>query len=365
MIAARSAVLATPPAVHGGRLALDNLDTTGAVAKHDFSVCLNAFGPAPIVTRAIVSSRVDEYPDPHNVLPRQAAAARWDRPVGEIVFAAGAAELIYAACHAYLRAADRVLIVRPAFGEYERAARLCGAHIRAIDVFEVPFPTPAIVNEVAQVRPRLLFLATPMNPSGRALSRADVQRIAQACCAVDCLLVLDQAYDPFTEDPVGTPAVPGHSHVLHVRSLTKDHALAGVRVAFAIAPPEIAGAIERVRVPWSASSAAQAAGAAAMHDEAIAHVARTTTLLRAEANRMMAACSVLGVSVHASVTHFFLIGCESARATTERLLNGAGILVRDCTSFGLPNWIRVAARRPAENNVLLAALQSERRENQP
>jgi histidinol-phosphate/aromatic aminotransferase/cobyric acid decarboxylase-like protein len=356
MITPRLEVAATSIATHGGRFGLD--ESALSAVTSDFSVCLNAFGPAAVVVRAMQNSRPDEYPDPQCRAPRSAAAERWKRPVAEIAFGAGAAELIHAVCFAYLRPGDIVFIAGPAFGEYERAASLCGARSITVSGCKHDADGAALSSLVAQievVRPRLVFIATPMSPTGEALTKGDIERIAQACLRSDSLLVLDQAYDAFAADPLGTPALAGHPNVFHIRSLTKDHALAGVRVAFGVADPSVIGAIDHVRVPWAASAAAQAAGVAAMTDEAQEHVARTTALLRQEASRLVRAATALGMRVGDSSTHFFLISPGRSRVRPELLLSQSGILVRDCASFGLPGRIRVAARTPEDNDLLITA----------
>jgi cob(I)alamin adenosyltransferase len=213
-----------------------------------------------------------------------------------------------------------------------------------------------LIRELRRIRPRLLFLCTPANPTGCDTPYAALAAIADVCAAHDALLVLDQAYDAFSASPLGTPALPGHPAVLHLRSVTKDHALAGVRAAFAVGSREVIRAMECARIPWVASAAAQAAGCASMTDTAAAHVQRTVSILRAEAMRLMKGCSRLGLDTRPTSTHFFVVDVGNAPRVQATLLRDAGIWVRECTSFGLPAWIRVAARTPAENDVLLAAL---------
>ncbi|HSY83850.1 MAG TPA: aminotransferase class I/II-fold pyridoxal phosphate-dependent enzyme, partial [Gemmatimonadaceae bacterium] len=189
------------------------------------------------------------------------------------------------------------------------------------------------------------FIAAPTSPAGMPIARAALRTIADACAEGDTLLVLDQAYDAFTSKPLGTPALPGHPAVLHLRSLTKDHALAGVRVGFAIGPSSIIAALNRVRVPWMVSAPAQAAAIAALTNEAEAHVCRTIALLRESAANLWSWCDDVGIERVPSDTHYGLL---RTRAT--------GIQVRDCTSFGLPSWIRVAVRTEPENAVLRRGL---------
>jgi histidinol-phosphate/aromatic aminotransferase/cobyric acid decarboxylase-like protein len=310
-----------------------------------FAVCVNAYGPAAVVRDAILAASIDDYPDPHCTAAREVAAARWRRPVGEIACGAGTAELIHALTRALLRPGDRVVIPRPAFAEYGRAALLAGARVYR----PARLPIDASGADVAEVllaaihryRPRLAFVANPTSPMGISISRDALRAVADA----GALLILDQAYDAFLSEPLGTPAFPGHDAVIHLRSLTKDYALAGVRVGFAIGPAPAMAALDRVRVPWAVSAAAQSAAVAAFSDDADAHVCRTIAQLRASAAELWRWCDHAGIGRAPSDTHY---GVLRARAP--------GLQVRDCTSFGLPGWIRVAVRTEPENALLRGGL---------
>ncbi|MGV3709745.1 MAG: pyridoxal phosphate-dependent aminotransferase [Gemmatimonas sp.] len=357
----REEVARTALVEHGGRFAsLENPPLTRDIL--DFSTCLNAYGPAPAVVNAVRNARIDEYPDRFSRAARHAAAYRWDRPVGEIVFGAGAAELIQSICFAYINRGDSVVVAEPAFGEYARAARLCGADVHAArtvpgnDEIALWDGVMHAISNVLRTSARLLFLASPTSPSGGQYHAQMLQLLADTCKKCDCLLVLDQSYDGFVEHPAGTPALGGHSHVVHLRSMTKDHALAGVRVAYAVAPEHIAQDIERARVPWSSSTTAQAAAVACMSDSAMDHARSTTRELRTHAQCIASHCETLNLPVVASATHYLLIECGNAAQARAHLASHHGILVRDGSSFGLRDHIRVAARTPAENVLLIDAL---------
>lgn len=353
----RPEILHTPAAMHGGRAALSSTAplpmasspmALPPTATIDFSVCLNAFGPAANVRAAIAACAVDEYPDPTSRAARAAAATHWHRPIEEIVLGAGSVELIQATCFAYIRPGDAVLVATPCFAEYARAAALCGATVRS----------HTSLDELRrQIEPgvRMVFVASPSSPMGLQMSPSVLHDLADACAAVDALLMLDQAYDGFTAQPLGTPALAGHAHVVHLRSMTKEHAIANVRVAFAIAPPDVTEAIERARVPWAASGAAQAAAIAALSSEARAHAHTTTTRLRNEAAHIRHALMEQDFEVPPSDTHYLLVSCGDATRVRNWLLEHHGLLVRDGTSFGLASQVRIAARRPEENDTLIDA----------
>jgi histidinol-phosphate aminotransferase len=357
VIRPRPEVAATPPAIHGGP---EGVEDALPPVRLDFSVSTNAFGPAPAVLKAIRAARVDEYPDPASRGPRRAASRRWERPMEEIAFGAGAAELIQAACFAFLRPGDTVLVPTPTFGEYARAASLCGA--RVLQGIATPpafaMDAAALAAAVVKHRPRMAFVCAPNTPTGQPLSRDEVRAVADACATADTLLVLDESFDGFAREPLGTPALPGHPAVLHLRSITKDHALAGIRAGFALGPAAAIAAVERVRVPWSASSVAQAAAVAALTPEAEAHVAETVARLRFERELLEGALTRLRFPIVRTATHFLLAAVGDAARLAGALRREHGVRVRDCASFGLPGHVRIAARTPAENNELVRALEA-------
>lgn len=356
MIDPRDEVLAVNSAEHGGRFAFMRDDGSRSDTLHDFSVCLNAYGAAPLVIEAVKAAPIDEYPDPRCIRARRVVSAQWRVSMPSIVIGAGSAELIQAVCFAYVRPGDDVIVVEPAFGEYRRAAALCGARVTGISLTGEHDVAPAALAEIRQRRPRVVFLASPVNPSGVVVGRETLRALADACTDADTLLVLDQAYDAFSEAPIGTPALVDHPNVLHLRSLTKEHALAGVRVAVGVGPSHVIKSVEGVRVPWATSAAAQAALIATFTDSGQAHARATITQLRAERARIADAVTAVGGEVSPSTTHYVLIRCPDATRLRNQLATGHGILVRDCTSFGLRHHIRVAARLPHENDRLINAL---------
>ncbi len=357
MIRPRPEITNTPPVPHGGP---QGSAAPRAPVRTDFSVSMNAFGPAPIVLEAIRAARPDVYPDPDSIAPRRAASRRWGRPPEEIAFGAGAAELLHALCFAFVRPGDTALIPNPTFGEYARAVGLCGG--RVLQGIAPPpayaLDTEEIAAAVVQHRPRMVFLCAPNNPTGQPFPRDELRRIADASAAAGTLLVLDQSYDAFAAEPLGTPALPGHPAVLHLRSITKEHALAGVRAGFAVGPETVIRALERGRPPWPVSTIAQAAAVAALTDAGLAHVAETVPRLRFERELLEAAFARLRLPTVRSATHYLLAAVGDAAALAARLREEHAIRVRDCASFGLPGHVRVAARTPAENAALVAAMEA-------
>jgi histidinol-phosphate/aromatic aminotransferase/cobyric acid decarboxylase-like protein len=359
VIVPRRELRGVPRSLHGGQE-----DACAPPIRIDFSTGINAYGPAAAVVDAIRDAAPDRYPDPEALAPRRAAAERWGVPLDCVAFGAGATELIYAACQAYIRSGDTVVVPRPAFAEYARAALLAGARVRGAPSHRGPRIAAAhdatvgrpFLQAIHKIRPRIAFLAAPTSPAGRAIPREELRRIADACAQCDTLLVLDQSYDAFTPDPLGTPALPGHPAVVHLRSITKDHAIAGVRAGFAVGPERVIAAIERARAPWATSTLAQAASAAALSPAADVHVASTIARLRTGAAELAAACTAMGMRAVPSDTHYFLSHVGDGARLRSRLIAEYRLGVRDCTSFELPAYVRIAARTEPENATLVRAL---------
>lgn len=367
-LSARPVLLSLADAGHGGANASDQ---SGPPIRADFSTSVNAYGPAPSVLAAIRDSidiaRVSAYPDPSSSVARAALAKRTDLSLEQVAVGAGATELILAITQAFLRVGDRVLVPHHAFAEYERATVLSGGSVihPSSDPEEeagaslgmtIGALTERYVRTVTTRTPRIAFLCTPESPSGRAWPIEDVRAIADACDEAGTLFVLDQSFDRFTRAPLGTPALRAHPSTLHLRSLTKDHALAGVRVGYVVGPSKVIAAVERARMPWMFSAPAQAAAVATCAPDAIAHVDDTTARLRNAAVEIDAGARRVGITSVASDTHYLLLDVGDARAFAGALRNRYAIKVRDCSSFGLPSHIRVAVRTPGDNQLLMTAL---------
>lgn len=141
--------------------------------------------------------------------------------------------------------------------------------------------------------------------------------------------------------------------LLLLRSLTKDHGLAGLRLGYAVAPPELLEPIRRVRPPWTVNAAAQAAGLAALGDAA--HLERARRVVVEARAYLQRELSALGLAVVPSAANFLLVRVGDGAAFRSALLE-RGLCVRDCASFGLPAHIRIAMRTLPECERLVDAV---------
>jgi histidinol-phosphate aminotransferase len=296
---------------------------------------------------------LDRHPDPEASALRQLLAEVNDVALEEVLVGNGSLELIYALAIAYLRPADRAVVVGPTFGEYAKAAAMMGAEVVAWRAEAEPFEldVAALVHWLRDVRPRVVFLCNPNNPTGHCIDDDAIRLVAES--NHDALLVLDEAFVRFARPqwPHRNRALP--ANVVIVRSMTKDYALTGLRLGYALGSASVIAALEKVQPPWSVNALAQAAGMAALRDEE--HIRSSLAAIAREREPLMADIARLGLAVVPSSVHFFLVRVPSAKECAAGLLR-LNVAVRDGTSFGLQSHVRIATRRPEENHELVQKL---------
>ena len=250
---------------------------------------------------------------------------------------------------------SKCLIFEPTFGEYEAAASLAGATIRRVRAPESDgfrWSIESAERIIKRTRPDIVFLCNPNNPTGLYLDCEDVERVRTAV-GPDGLLVLDDAYVPLSENRWDSARFLESRNVAILRSMTKDHALAGIRLGYKLAPPELIEDLSCYQPAWSVNAVAQAAGLAALEDEAHIEVARE--VVRMSKSYFCEQFTSMGLEFTPSATNFLAVKVgDAARIRTELLWKG--IAVRDCASFGLPEHIRIAVRQQEECARLVEAL---------
>jgi len=342
------------PGTHGG-INYAELARLGIAPQDvlDFSVSTNPFGPPPAVREALAGTPIDRYPDSSATALRQELSRRLGLPPEKIIAGSGSTELIRSVALAYFGADDRVLIPQPTYGEYATACGLVGADIikqliREEDGFKLD--TAATRDIINRQQPRGIFLCNPNNPTGQYLSRGEVEGLATAG---NGLLIIDEAYTAFTGNTWNSRDMVDSGRVIIIRSMTKDYALAGLRLGYALASADIISVLQRVIPPWNISSIAQRAGVLALRDNG--YLEECSARIREGRDFLIAGLTALGLPVIPSRSNFFLVKTGHAARFRQALLK-KGILVRDCTSFGLPEYIRLAPRTMPENRKLIGAI---------
>ncbi len=354
-LAPREIVARFRPCPHGGldyaELKRLNIDP-GRVL--DFSANLSPLSCPPGIRPLVKGAALSRYPDAGSFDLKRALAQRAGLTRENVIVGNGSTELIRLAAAAYLEAGDRALVVEPTYGEYRAACELGGGQVVALtttadDGFAID--ADSVTGLMRQTRPRLIFLCNPNNPTGAYISRGQFQKILRA--ATDSLVVMDEAYLSFVERPWTAAGLIDDGNLLVLRSMTKDYALAGLRLGYALAGADIIAALEKVRPPWSVNAVAQRAGLAALQQGQ--HLEKSRRMALRGKGFLVESLTALGFCCLPSRAHFFLVKTDNAAALRRRLL-GKGILVRDCASFGLPQYIRIAPGAMKQNRRLVAAM---------
>ncbi|MEW5762219.1 MAG: histidinol-phosphate transaminase [Bacillota bacterium] len=320
----------------------------------DFSSNINPLGP-PFDVARLLEVDLAAYPDPAAEELRGLLAARHRVDVGQVFLGNGTAEIIRLLALAYLERGDRMLVMAPTFGEYACAARIAGAEVISCFADEDRAFAPdldAMAELIRRCRPRMVFLCNPNNPTGYYLGATDFAALLQQASG---LIVLDEAYVNFVEGAWPSERYLAAGNLMVLRSMTKDYALAGLRLGYALGPREVVRVLERVAPPWNVNAFAQRAGVLALQSDGD-YLARMRSAVRQSIAYLRNGLRQRGFSPLKTRANFFLLPVGNAAVYRERLLE-RGILVRDCASFGLPAYIRIAARPLNECHALLEALQ--------
>ena len=344
--------------VHGG-LNLAELETLGLDPREviDFSVSVNPLGPSPQVLKAIQCPELATYPDPDCIELRRAISSHSGVDVERIVAGNGSTELIHLLARALLGPDGSAVIFAPTFGEYAAACRLQGVETVAVSASGEGFAwnLGEARDMIASLRPKVVFLCNPNNPTGVYLSEDEVRSIARAL-GNSGLLVLDEAYLPFAHDDWDSLDILSMGNVALLRSMTKDHALTGLRLGYLLASEDVASIVRKFQYSWSVNSLAQVAGLAALVDPN--HVVMGRAIVKQGKEHLRKVALSLGLECPPSAANFLLLRVGQATKVRRRLLTQHGVCVRDCTSFGLPEYIRVGVRTMDENQALVQALRN-------
>jgi histidinol-phosphate aminotransferase len=298
----------------------------------------NPFGPSPRAVEAIEDGADDVHTYPkalHTDLQETVADECNVEPAQVWIGPGGDGVLDYLA-RAFLDAGDNVLVPDPGFAYYPMSARYRDAaidqyHLDKADEFD---QTAETVLESYDDH-RIVYVTTPHNPTGSEMPLAEIERLADATDE-GTLVVIDEAYNDFTTNPSARPLVDERDDVAILRTFSKAYGLAGLRLGYGLVPATWADAYDRVNTPFAVNSLACRAGLAALEDDD--HYERTLDTVRWAREYMH---DELAVPTWESGGNFVLAevgdGSHVADGTQRR-----GVIVRDCSSFGLPDCIRIS-----------------------
>ncbi|MBR2765825.1 MAG: pyridoxal phosphate-dependent class II aminotransferase [Blautia sp.] len=326
----------------------------------DFSASVSPLG-MPLSARMAAADSLadcDRYPDPECRALRKAIGEHAGIQADRILCGSGASDLIDRLIAA-LRP-SHALITAPTYGEYSLSLTRSGCDILEYQLYQQNgFLVGEDILTYIDDSLDLLILCEPNNPTGRTTDRSLLERIAMRCDLTGTLLVLDECFNDFLDDPEGHSLMNelDSHHLLILRAFTKFYGMAGLRLGWcASRDTELLAKMKAAGQPWPVSTPATAAALAAMEDKGYQEKLRM--LIRVQRCVMKSALEAQGVQVIPGEANYLLFFSQE-KDLKERLAR-QGILIRDCSSFaGLgEGWYRIAIRTESENRQLIDALRS-------
>lgn len=333
----------------------------------DFSANINPLGLPKSVVRAAGegAAQAAAYPDTQCRALRLALAQSEGAGLQphNIICGNGAADLIFML--ALATKPQRALLLAPGFHEYEQALRTVGCQITHHFLQEAEgfqLQPQRLQQEIEAIAPDIVFLCNPNNPTGLAQRREALQPLAELCQQRNILLVLDECFNEFLDEPEAhtlKPLLLKLPRLFILKAFTKLYAMPGLRLGYGLCSDgRLLAQMEASAQPWRVSTPAQLAGLAALQE--VDYVAQAKELVRQERQFLQAGLAELGLVTYDSMANYIFFRLpqpfDLAKACRQQQPR---VLIRDCSNYvGLePGFYRVAVRTRLENELLLQALQ--------
>ena len=281
------------------------------------------------------------YPQGDGWHLRRALAARFGLDAEQVILGNGANEVIAFVIKAFCEPGDNIVTADRTFAVYEWLASFSGIAPRLVPLRDDGFDDAALLRAI-DARTRVLFLCNPNNPTG---SWWDHARLARFLDAVDgrCIVVADEAYAEFAEEPDFPDSfalMARHPNLVVFRTFSKMWGLAGLRIGWMAAAPDVAATVRKTSISYSVNLLALEAARAAVWDAA--HIAATRAHVGAARARLGALAGRLGLTMVGAIGNFAMLHLPLADTVVHRRLMARGVMARAMTSFRYPGWQRVS-----------------------
>ena len=314
----------------------------------------NPLGPSPKAVQAIRAAlaNVHLYPDGSGFHLCNAIATKLGFKPENVILGNGSNEVIEFLGHAFLNQGDDVITCQYAFIVYKLLAT-------AFNVRTIETPSPDFQQnldatlEAITPKTRLTFIPNPNNPTGTLVSQGAIDHFMSRV-PDNIIVVFDEAYFEFLDHPPDTlQFVRQGRNVVVLRTFSKIHGLAGLRIGYAVAPPEMIEVLHKTRQPFNVNSIAQAGALAALGDEA--HLRETKRAVDAGRVYLQEQFADMRIPFVPAVANFVMVNVGDGCAVFEKLLRRK-IIVRPLKGYGLSEWVRISVGTMEENKKLIAAL---------
>ena len=314
----------------------------------------NPMGPSPKAMESAIKALADVrlYPENDCYFLREKLADRRGLGVDQLIFGRGSSEIINLLGHAFIEPGVEVVMGEHAFISYKIETLLFGGKPVEVPLVGLRHDLPAMAAAITP-NTRLVFLPSPNNPTGTANTEEEIFDFATGL-PDHVIFCFDEAYAEYLARPPDLrPLIEEGKKVICLRTFSKIYGLAGLRVGYGYAAPELCELLNRARPPFNVNSVAQAAALAALDDEG--WVENCRILNRAGLEQLEQGLTRLGVETVPSQGNFILAQFEKSDKVYY-YLRDKGIIVRPLKVYSLPRHLRITVGAEAQNRRFLACL---------
>lgn len=321
----------------------------------------NPLGPSPKALAAIEKAlpKLNLYPDGQSYYLRHALADHLGPGIEpqQVTVGNGIDGIIMQTCLAYLDEDSEVIVSRCSFPVYDIFTSVMRAKLVKTPLKDFGLDLAAMAQAVND-RTKLVFVCNPNNPTGTMVTAAEVAAFMTQI-PDHVLVIFDEAYYELVDSDAYPDTLQfireGRENVMTMRSFSKAYGIAGVRLGYAIAMPDILGPLQRVKEPFAVNLLAQAAGIAALEDKTF--LQETVAANHAGREFLYAQFERLGLEYVKSHANFVLVEIGPDACEVQQRLLRKGIIVRPCNSYDLPEFLRVTVGTPEQDARFVAALE--------
>ncbi len=316
----------------------------------------NPFGPSPKAVSAIKASlnKLNRYPDSGSFYLKRKLAKSYNLDSACFAVGNGSDELIDIIIKSFVEDDENIITADFTFLEYKIVSGVNGRIVKTVPLKYFKYDLNAIKKRI-DAKTKVVFVANPNNPTGTYVSRLEIEEFL-GDLPDNVILVLDEAYDAFidVDDFPNSLKYIRNKNVIVLKTLSKAYGLAGIRIGYAIAQPDIIKYMETARQPFNVNSLAQAAALAALDDEGF--IRKTRKAILEGKNYIYDSLKKQGVPYVSSVANFILIDVGRDGVGVFKEMLKFGVIVRDMKQYGLRNFIRVTIGTKKENERFIKVL---------
>lgn len=324
----------------------------------------NPLGPSAAVQKELAKeiAGLHLYPDGSAHKLRHRLAEEHQLNINQVTLGNGSNDVLELIARAFLTGNDSAVFSEYAFAVYPIVVQAIGATSNiaaayAADHVSMPYghDLDAILNSITGTT-KVVFLANPNNPTGTWIEPSDLHQFLSKLDQ-NIIVVLDEAYFEYMPEPLKPDSIKWlqeFSNLIITRTFSKIHALAGLRVGYAVSNSEIADLLNRVRQPFNVNSMAQVAACAALDDQM--HVAQSIVVNTQGLKQLMIGFGELGLKYIPSIGNFITVDMKQLAAPLYNALLRQGVIVRPIENYGLPNHLRITVGDKQQNERVLLAL---------